>query len=210
MSQKKGRTRKNIRESEWLRVNQPRSNVRAEISKIVKEVVDPVRVREIWPKLSPQEKLDLCVAYHSKLHITKADEEVLDLIMEQGDEPIWNSIASVLTRHTDGHRIAVFLSERIEKQTPPIGNFCHALEIIKAKESVPHLLKRLQEFEAVGASPSNPNRLLNFDYLYCCSALWKLTSSGDYANRVKPFLAADDDLVRSAAKRILSPVLDVG
>jgi hypothetical protein len=107
----------------------------------------------IWDQLSLQEKLDLCAAYHAKPVITKEDEKILDIMMRKGDEITWSSIASVLARHTERHRVLAFVRDRIKTQTPPLANFYHAAELLGDSELVPQLLDKHREYERIGVSP---------------------------------------------------------
>lgn len=193
-----------VHNSEWLRVAEEKTNVRVETSRLLEPGVnlDPADIEKRWPGLSLREKLNLCAAYQAKPTITEQDEKLLDFIMREGDELIFSSIASVLTRHRDTHRVAAFICERIAKQAQPLANFYQAIEKLAYTQCIPQLLVKLKSLENAGVNPLGDNKLLSIDFLYCCRALWKLTGSVQYFNKIKEFTQSTDEIVRGAAKRL--------
>jgi hypothetical protein len=194
-----------VRESEWLRVYRTNQNVLVEKSRFLEDglVLKASELGKMWDTLSPQQKHDLCIAYHAKVEISKDDEKILNIIMEKGNEFTWSHIASVLTRHPDRERIAAFFISRIERQSPPLSNFFQAVETLGDSRLVPHLLKRYNQYRESGVSPKNKDRVLTIDYLTCCRTLGKLTGSRQYEREITEYIHAEDKLVRDTAKRLL-------
>ena len=204
-SRRRGRPRKLVRESRWLRVYEDKPNVFVERSRFLENGVElnADEFEKEWPQLSLRERLDLCAAYRGKRHISKDDERILNIIMERGDEATWGNIASVLTRHTDRPRVSTFLRNRIEEQQPPLANFYHAVEILGDESAIPLLQKKYQEYRDVGLSPASHDQMLCVDYLTCCRALWKLTTSAEYRRAIEEYADARSKLVRDSARRLL-------
>lgn len=193
------------RESKWVRISSNNQSLYVQNSKFL-EAGSELRASElemIWGKLSLQEKLDLCAAYHAKPVITKEGEYVLDIVMRKGDEITWSNIVSVLARHTERHRVLAFVGDRIERQAPPLANFYHTAELLGDSALVPRLLEKHREYELVGISPESTDRIRSIDYLSCTAALWKLTRLHEYKKTIQNYLVAKDILVRDSAKNLL-------
>lgn len=193
------------RESKFLRVYRSRANVYIEHSKLIGEVeLDATQFEKYWRALPLRDKVDLCRAYQSKPAITKADEQILNVIMKEGNERIWNNIVSVLTRHSNREQILAFVRNRLEHQPPPLANFYRAIEMLDDREAVPKLLEKYFQYQQGGLTPKkSSDRILRIDYLYCSRALWRLTGSQEYEQTIREFLSAADHIVFDAAKRLL-------
>jgi hypothetical protein len=111
-----------VRESEWVRVYEVKPNVLAQTSKFLENGLELKAdgFERMWAGLSLREKLDLCAAYSAKPTISAEDERVLNIVMEKGDDVTWSNIVSTLTRHSDRERVTAFVRTRIEKQSPPL------------------------------------------------------------------------------------------
>jgi|SRR5579864_183559 len=198
---KRGRS---VRESDWIRVDQIRENVWRLKPKSVESGIDPSQFEKIWPELSRCDKLDLCAAYAAKAQLSKQDEKILDFVIANGDDVVWSSIASVLTRHTDRQRISAFLRNRIEEQEPPLANFFQAAEILKDTEAIPQLKKKYLQYQEAGVTSQYGDRVSCIDLLSCSRALWTLTHSAEFGHTIEQFLDARDEIVRNFAKHCLT------
>jgi hypothetical protein len=199
------RRRRTVRESNWVRVEQTKDGLYVQSSKFLEAGVE-LSARgfgRLWAGLSPQERLDLCAAYHAKPTITNEDEEILSIIMRKGDDLTWSSIASVLTRHSNRRRVQGFIKSRIAKQAPPLSNFYHAAELLGDSALVPLLAKRHRAYQESAINPETGDRVLSIDYLTCCRTLWKLTGSREYEEMIVKYLSARDKFVSDCAKRLL-------
>ncbi len=205
LSKSKNKRRQVVRESDWVRLYRSKPNLIVERSKFLEDglQLSPTGFEQRWTGLSPQEKLDLCAAYHAKRAITSDDEKILSVIMRKGDDLTWSCIASVLTRHSDRRRVLVFIGDRIEKQSPPLANFYHAAEVLGDSTLVPQLVNRHKAFQEAAIDPENGDRILCIDYLTCCRSLWKLTGSRVYREPIEKYLLARDKFVKDCAKRLL-------
>lgn len=121
-----------MRESRWVRVREIKPGKFEIQSKLLQDglEIDPEELDCLWPQLSPRDRLDLCIAYHAKREITKADERILNIMMERGDEVIWSELASVLTGHRDRDRVLAFLRKRAREQTKFVANYFRTLETL--------------------------------------------------------------------------------
>ena len=192
-----------VRESRWMRVYQVKPNLWSERSRFLTDGLQlkSDQFENLWKGLSPREKVDFCAAYSMKPVMTEDDEEILNYLIQNGDEDTWSSLAGLLTRHPDRKRILTFFQDRIEKQSPPIANFYQAMEMLSDTDAVEPLLRRYQRYHkevVIGA-----NRLLCIDYLTCCRTLWKLTGEEEYRQVIEEYLHSDDKFVGDAAKWLL-------
>lgn len=198
--------RKIVRESRWLRVREVKPNVFRVESKLGQYGLepDPEEIDRTWSQLPQRDRLDLCHAYHAKGQITKADERILNVMMERGDEVIWRNLASVLTRHSDRGRVLTFLRKRAGQQATLVANYYQALETLDDKEAVQILARRYEAYRAGGGDvPNMAEEALAVDYLTCCRALWKLTGTARYRRAIEEHVNSSSTFLRDLAMRLL-------
>jgi hypothetical protein len=86
-------------------------------------------IRQRWPSMDEAEPLDFAAHFHVKETWTENDTEILEIVMNNGNDRIWSGCALAMLRHSDRNRAVEFLMERVrrsESERPPL-NYMQAL-----------------------------------------------------------------------------------
>jgi hypothetical protein len=194
-----------VRESEWLRVRRVTPDLLEQTSRFLEPGFElkASGFEERWNTLSAQEQLDLCTAYHAKPTLSADDETILKFIMAHGNDLVWSSVVSVLTRLPSRYLVSEFVKSRIEKQREPLANFYHAAEILADHSLIPLLRRKYREYQDMGITPASEDQVLSFDYLTCCRTLWKLTGEQRYEQQIRMFSQARSKSLKDYSKHLL-------
>jgi hypothetical protein len=203
--------KKLLNETEWTRVYAGAPKQLYYESKFVRDKLQ-VSAREIkqrWNVFNDEEKFDFVRAFQSKDPLTSDDEEILEFLMQVGDEDVWSTIALPLTRirQSKRERVLSFLLARAAEGSPMRANYYQALA--EMKDSTAVLILQSQYSRQKGQiSLENPlasyEDLFPFvDYLTCCAALYRLTQSEEYKQAIEQMQNHPDEKVRSQAKLAL-------
>lgn len=197
--------RKIVRDSEWMSVCAESAGTLLHESKFLTQglEVSADYVKERWNTLSLREKYEFAQAFQAKVLVTPADEEILNFLMDVGDYTVAMFISPLLPRHREKERVLKFLLARIEEVERPKANFYQAIELLADKEAIPSLQKSYDQYKDI-SSDSACDRILLFDLLQCCRALWILENSGKYAARIEDFKKHPDSAIRNFATMLLS------
>jgi len=88
--------------------------------------------------MGERERMDFASNFHVKEIWTDNDTEILEIIMNDGNDHIWSSCALAMLRHPDRNRAVEFLIERVrctKSERPPL-NYTQALGIAGDRRAV--------------------------------------------------------------------------
>jgi hypothetical protein len=200
------------KETEWMRVYELGSkSLRYESKFLTDELqISAESFASRWPTMTPAERHGFAFAFSAKAGFTSDDEQIVNLIMSDGDEHVWNSLATfVVIRHPERDRVLSLILDRLEKSPNP-GNYIQALGIAKDQRAVPILLPYYEEYrraaqgvpEREDASVQDVKPIAQF--LWCSKALWTITGSEEYADRIRAYLKHPHSQVRWWAEHALT------
>ena len=199
------------KETEWMRVYEMGPKHLLYESKFLRGEVemsaDSFKAR--WPAMTPQERWEFVFAYATKGDFTSDDEQIVNVILQNGDDQIWSTLALFMIRHPQRSRVVAFLRERLQAKTANPFNYMQALAESKDIDAVPILRSYLDEFSAavegdeLNDIPFSDWRNPIWRFLNCCSALWKITGIDEYSSSIRKYLHHPDPNVRSQARHAL-------
>jgi hypothetical protein len=198
--------RKLVHETAWSRTFEVEPGFHAYESKFEADGIS-VNVQDVtakWESWDMNEKLDFAKAFQAKRDFSQSDEQVLDLLMEKGDDRVRATIALSLTRHSDKVRVLRFLSERATNQQEGRGNFIQALYVLGDRNAVPGLRKLHDKLQKHLSEHGRSDLGLVFSFLTCCEALAALDSPAPYNDEIRLFLDDANELIRLHAERALA------
>lgn len=115
-----------VKETEWMRVYELGSKSLSYESKFLtdKLQISAESFASRWPTMTPTERHGFAFAYSAKAEFTSDDEQIVNLIMRDGDEHVWNCLATfVVTRHPERDRVLSFIRDRLEKSPDGPANY---------------------------------------------------------------------------------------
>ena len=89
--------------------------------------------------MNQRERLDFASNFHDKKVWTSNDTEILEIIMQDGNDQIWSSCALAMLKHPDRNWAVTFLIQRLqrcESGRPPL-NYMQALGLAGDPRAVP-------------------------------------------------------------------------
>ena len=170
-------------------------------------------IRERWPLWDQRQRIDFASNWWTKGTWTHNDTEILETIMADGDDHIWQSCTQAFLKHPDRDRAVGFLIDRVlhyNLEHEPL-NYFQALGMAKDERAAAVILrfyekyKKIVETEAVlgvqedvfwGAIPY-------FPYLVAAGALFKITGEPEYEQSIRKFFDHEKEQVRYWAEREL-------
>lgn len=203
-----------VTETEWMRVYElaaPKNSLSYE-SKFLTDGLQMSAKSFVsrWPIMTPTERRGFAFAYSAKAEFTSDDEQILDLIMKDGDEHVWNCLASFMVRnHPQKDRVSSFIRDKLEKHPDSPGNYIQALGIARDQSSVPLLLTYYEQYRnAAQAVPAREDASFwdvepIAEFLWCSEALWKITNSEKFADGIRMYLRHSHSQVRRWAEYAL-------
>lgn len=170
-------------------------------------------IRQRWPSMSERERMDFASNFHVKEAWTENDTEILEIIMNEGNDHIWSCCALAMLRHPDRNRAVAFLIERVqrsESERPPL-NYMQALGIAGDRRSVPAIRPyydkylKAMEAEAVTGVPDNVFRgpIPYHAFLSIAGDLYKIEASSEYEQAVRKYFDHPNEQVRWWAEHAL-------
>jgi hypothetical protein len=202
-----------IKETEWMRVYELGSkSLRYESKFLTDELqISAESFASRWSNMTSAERHGFALAYSAKVEFTSDDEQIVNLIMEDGDERVWNCLATfVVIRHPQRDRVLSFIRDKLEKNPDNPDNYIQALGIAKDLFATPILLPYYEEYrKAAQAVPQREHASAKdvwpiAKYLGCSRALWKITGSEAYADQIRGYLKHPDSQVRWWAEHALT------
>ena len=213
-----GQEPKLIRETEWTRIYETGPKGSFHHSKFQDEGFEVLAssIRERWPNMGKSERLDFCLAFSGKPDWEQNDTEILEIIMQDGDDVLWETLAQSFLRHPDRDRALSFLIERL--QSPPDLqeegiklNYIQALGLSKDQRAVaaikPFFQRCRQKLESKSESDANQDSFWALvpyhEYLAICAALRSTEGSPEYEQEIRKYLNHPVEQVRWWAEHAL-------
>ena len=200
--------RRLVRESEWLRVFQV-GDEEAYVYES-KFLVDDLEVslstvKEKWPGLSLDEKVEFSLAFSCHEPSKGEDQRILEFLMEVGPEEVWKTIAIVVPFHPRADVAVKFLLERIKETRGSRANYFQGIELLRREESIRVLRKYYDEYGKVvtGEMNGRDEVIQWMDYLQCAKTLWTLTQEPMFLSALRDGQAKTPEGLRSYAKNLL-------
>lgn len=175
--------------------------------------VDASEIRQRWPSMSDAERMDFAANFHVKETWTENDTEILEMVMNDGDDHIWSSCALAMLRHPDRARAVDFLIERVQRsgsEHPPL-NYIQALGIAGDRRAVvairPYYDKYLEAMEAESAT-GVPDDIFRGPIPYqallaIAGSLFKIEGSNEYEQAIRKYFDHSKEQVRYWAEYAL-------
>lgn len=204
-----------VKETEWSYTYKSGEKPHHRISKFMVDEAFTVSAAEIrlrWPTMDKRDRLDFVLNFWAKRHWSANDTEILEIIMQDGNDRLWQTCALAFLKHPDRDRAVSFLVRRLEQQTDdePL-NYIQALGFAKDRRATPAITpyyeKYRREVEAendtgvpddviFGPIPYNA-------YIVACEALWKIEGSSEFENAIRKYLDHPHQQVRWWANHAL-------
>ena len=170
-------------------------------------------IRERWPQWDERQRMDFASNWWNKKTWTANDTEILEIIMADGDDHIWQSCTQAFLKHSDRSRAVSFLVDRVLHYTlehEPL-NYFQVLGMAKDERAVPAILpfyekyKRVVDTEAALGVQEDVFRgpIPYFPYLVAAGALFKITGKPEYELSIRKFFNHEKEQVRYWAEREL-------
>lgn len=204
-----------VKESEWSYVYKVGDKSYSYVSKFLEDEnfrVEASTIRARWPGMSEEERLDFVQNFWSKASWDENDTQILEIIMEDGNDHLWEHCAQAFLRHPDRDRAVRFLIERMEKyEGDEPANYIQALSISKDPRSAsairPYFEKYQKEMEAEKISGIPDDVVFGpmpySAYLNVCGALLQITGSAEYEQAIRKYLDHQSEQVRWWAENAL-------
>lgn len=135
--------------------------------------VSAAEIRERWPQWNQCQRINFAFNWHKKDTWTDNDTEILEIIMADGDDEVWQRCTQAFLKHPDRNRAVSFLVDRV--------------------------LHHLGVQEDVFSGPIDPY----FPYLVTAGALFKITGSPEYEQSIRKFFDHENEGVRFLAELAL-------
>ena len=191
-----------VQESEWFRVYQIGPDLFLRESKFLTDRLETslASLRQRWPGLSDEERLDFAAAFVARPAVTVEDQQVLRFLLETGTEDILVRIASRLQNHADREQALSILLDRVACRTGGAAKYYQALALMGDARAVPLLRQRYEEYRQELA-PMDHHGLESelADYQMCCHALWNLDGAPEYRESLEKLLTHPDETIRRRA-----------
>jgi hypothetical protein len=75
--------------------------------------VSAAEMREQWPQWNQCQRIDFAFNWHTKDTWTDNDTEILEIIMADGDDGVWQRCTQAFLKHPDRNRAVSFLVDRV-------------------------------------------------------------------------------------------------
>jgi hypothetical protein len=200
-----------IEETEWLRVYRVGPNDLLYESKFVRDGVE-ISAKEImsrWSTFTPAERIDFVIAFQSKYPLSAEDEEIVEFLMDVGDDDIWPMITLPIISMSGAkrERAVEFLLDRVQTSNRGRANYYQALAALGDPRSVNFLKIAYEQEQARVRDNETVESFADItvfdDYLNCCSALYKLTGEREYTNAIHALAEHNNEMIRRKVELIL-------
>lgn len=163
--------------------------------------------------MSETERLDFVQNFWHKRNWDDNDTQILETIMEDGSDLLWQSCAQAFLKHPDRERAVRFLIERLEKCDPgyePL-NYIQVLGLSKDPRTIPAIRpyfekysEQMEKEKLIGV----PNDVVfgpvpYSQYFFVCEALLKITGAKEYDDAIRKYLDHENEQVRWWAEHSL-------
>jgi hypothetical protein len=175
--------------------------------------VSASEIRQRWPSMNVRERMDFASNFGQKKTWSDNETEILEIIMNDGDDHIWSSCALAVLRHSDRNRAVEFLMERLVRCGPDFSplNYAQALGIAGDRRAaaviLPYYNKYLKamEAEAVTGVPDNVffGPIPYNAFLSIAGDLFKIEGSEEYEQAIRKYFDHPNEQVRYWAEHAL-------
>jgi len=205
-----------VRRTEWSYTFQCGPQSYSSISRFLAERGFEVKASEIrhrWPAMSPRERMDFASNWWSKRTWNDDDTEILEIIMADGDDDVWQCCTQAFLKHPDRGRAVNFLVDRVSlyrlKHEPL--NYFQVLGMSKDRRAEAAILpyyeryRKAMDAEAIIGVPGDVFRgpIPYFPYFVAAGALFKITGSPEYEQEIRKFFGHANEQVRYWAEHAL-------
>jgi hypothetical protein len=205
-----------VRESEWVLIFK-KNDHEYHVSKFLDDTVsvDAASFRKRWPEMSSGARSEFCSAFNAKPTWTSDDTEILDAILEDGDDNLWWWLSLTLLKHPDRERIVNFLIERLSDPTISHGggtlNYIQALGISGNRRAAAAIKPYYEEFKnalKVESQIGVPGDVFfgpipYHAYFATAGAMVKTDGSAEYENEIRQYFDHPSEQVRYWAENAL-------
>jgi hypothetical protein len=197
-----------VRESDWSYRYRSGEKGYASISKFLLDetyAISASELRSRWPEMDEGERLDFASNFWFKNNWTVNDTEILEVIMEDGNDRLWESCAQAFLKHPDRDRAVSFLLRRLEDNEggEPL-NYIQALGLTRDRRATSAIKRFYEKYrggveaESVSGIPQDVvfGPIPYHAYLCACEALLRIEGSAEYEAAIRKYLDHPDPLVR--------------
>jgi len=205
-----------VKRTEWSYTFKRGPKAYCRISRFLAEQgfeVSAAEIREQWPQWDQRRKMDFAFNWHAKGTWTDNDTEILEIIMADGDDDVWQSCTQAFLKHPDRNRAVIFLVDRVLHYTlkhEPL-NYFQVLGMAKDTRAVAAIrpfyekYKKIVDTEPVLGVQEDVfwGPIPYFPYLVAAGALFKITGSPEYEQSIRKFFDHEKEQVRYWAEHEL-------
>lgn len=154
-------------------------------------------IRERWPQWDQDRRVDFASNWKTKDTWTDNDTEILEIIMADGDDQVWQCCTHAFLKHPDRDRAVGFLISRVLQYSlehAPL-NYFQVLGLAKDPRAVAAILPFYQRYKSKVEAHSAlgiqedvfRGPIPYFPYLSTAGALFKITRSPEYEQAIRKF-----------------------
>jgi hypothetical protein len=205
-----------VKETEWSYVYKIGQRSYSTISKFLADehfAISASEIRRRWPTMSESQRLDFVQNFWAKADWDSNDTEILEVVMHEGNDRVWEICSQAFLRHPDRERIVRFLIERLEKYETgeePL-NYIQALGMSKDSRAVPAIRpyferyrKGIESEETTGVPEDVVFGPVPYHaYFTAAAALLEIEGSGEYDQAIRKYLGHQHQQVRWWAENAL-------
>jgi hypothetical protein len=204
-----------VKETEWSYKYKTGEKSYCNISKFLADegfTVSASEIRSRWPNMDENQRLDFVQNFWSKPDWNQNDTEILEIIMQDGNDRLWEHCSQAFLRLPDRDRAVTFLIRRLEQQTDdePL-NYIQALGLSKDRRATPAITPYYEKYRKEVERESEtgvPDDVVfgpipYHAYLVACEALLKIEGSPEYEKAIRKYLDHPHHQVRWWANHAL-------
>jgi hypothetical protein len=205
-----------VKETEWSYVYKTGEKSYSHMSKFLADenfTVSASEIRRRWPSMDESQRLDFFQDFWSKVTWNDNDTEILEIIMQDGNDRLWEHCTHAFLRHPDRERAVSFLIERIEKCEPehePL-NYIQALGISKDPRAASAIRPYYEKYRTATEAEKTtgvPDDVVfgpipYHAYFVAAGALLEIEGSEEYEKAIQKFLGHEREQVRWWAEHAL-------
>lgn len=205
-----------VRKTEWSYTFKCGPNSYCNLSRFLAETgfkVSAAEIRQRWPVMTQHERMDFASNWWSKGTWSDDDTEILEIIMVDGDDHVWQSCTQAFLKHPNRDRAVSFLIERVlhYSLTHEPLNYIQVLGMSKDKRAVAAIRPYYEKYreamsmEAVTGVPEDVffGPIPYHAYFAAAGALFKIGGSPDYDEGIRRYFDHPNEQVRWWAENAL-------
>ena len=169
-------------------------------------------IRERWPHWDRHQRMDFASNWWEKTW-SDNDTKILEIIMADGDDQVWQSCTQSFLKHPDRDRAVNFLVDRVlhyPREHAPL-NYFQVLGMAKDKRAAPAILPFYEKYKRDLAKESElgvqedviRGPIPYLPYLTAAGSLFRITGSPEYEEAIRKYFDHPREQVRWWAERAL-------